>query len=76
MTTPKYLDRQAAAEYLATRGIEIQPETLARWACTGRYSLPMIRIGRLIRYDRADLDELIEKHRVIPGGDAESAGRR
>ncbi len=66
--TPRYLDRVGAAEYLSERGINIKPGTLARWACTGRYRLPMLKIGTLVRYDRADLDALIEAHRVTPGG--------
>ena len=68
MTTPQYLTRKDAAKYLSARGIDILPETLARWASNGRYQLPMIKFGRLVRYDSTDLDELIEKHKVIPGG--------
>ncbi len=68
MATPQYLDRAAASQYLVERGIDIKPETLARWACTGRYKLPLIKLGRIVRYDRADLDALIEAHKVCPGG--------
>ncbi len=68
MTTPKYVKRRAAAEYLAYRGINFQPETLSRWASNGRYALPIIKIGRLVRYDRDDLDTLIASHKVVPGG--------
>ncbi len=68
----KYLDRRAAAEYLADRGINVQPETLARWASNGRYALPIIKIGRLVRYDRDDLDALIRSHKIVPGGAASS----
>ena len=67
MTLPQYLDRRAAAAYLANRGINVQPETLARWASNGRYALPLIKIGRLVRYDRNDLDALIESHKITPG---------
>lgn len=62
-----YLTRKAASQYLSERGFEIKPETLARWQCTGRYSLPVIKIGRLVRYDVADLNSFIESHRVNPG---------
>ncbi len=68
MTTPRYLTRRAAAGYLTGRGFKIEPETLARWASTGRYALPIIKIGRLVRYDRDDLDALIESHKITPGG--------
>lgn len=67
---PRYLTRQAAAAWLTERGIPVQTETLARWACTGRYSLPMIRLGRLVRYDTADLDAFIDAHKVTPGAAA------
>lgn len=66
--TIQYLDRRAASRYLTDRGIPVRPETLARWACTGRYQLPIIRLGRLVRYDIADLDALVAAHRVTPGG--------
>ena len=57
---PRYLTRQAAAAYLTGRGIPVQTETLARWACTGRYALPMIKLGTLVRYDCVDLDAFIQ----------------
>ncbi len=67
MTTPKYVKRRAAAEYLTDRGFDVKSETLARWASNGRYQLPIIKIGRLVRYDVTDLDELIESHKITPG---------
>ena len=67
MTTPRYLTRRAAAGYLTGRGFKVQPETLARWASNGRYALPIIKIGRLVRYDRSDLDALISSHKITPG---------
>ena len=70
MSHIKFLDRRAAANYLTARGIPVQPETLARWACTGRYGLPMIKLGTLVRYDTTDLDALIEAHKVTPGQEA------
>lgn len=53
------LSRQAAADYLG-----VTPQTLAIWACTGRYGLPYIKIGRLVKYDKADLDRFIQTRRV------------
>jgi hypothetical protein len=63
----RYRTRREAADYLTKRGIPVQPETLARWACTGRYCLPMIKLGKLVRYDDDDLDALILRCKVIPG---------
>lgn len=45
------LTRQEAAAYL-----KISVQTLASWQTTGRYNLPIVRVGRLVRYARADLD--------------------
>jgi excisionase family DNA binding protein len=47
----KLLTRADAAEYLG-----FQPQTLALWASTGRHDLPLIHIGRSVRYRLSDLD--------------------
>ena len=52
------LTREAAAAYLG-----VLPQTLAAWHSTGRYSLPVIKVGRSVRYRQRDLDTWIE-HRV------------
>lgn len=53
------LTRKQAAEYLG-----ITPRTLAVWACVKRYPLPYVKVGRLVKYRRADLDAFIA-HRTI-----------
>ena len=40
-----------AAAYL---GVAVQ--TLHNWRSSGRYRLPCLRVGRLVRYRRSDLD--------------------
>lgn len=50
------LDRKSAAKYL-----RVSPGTLAVWDCTKRYDLKPIKIGRAVRYRRADLDKFIEQ---------------
>lgn len=45
------LDDHAAAAYL-----DVAPGTLSVWRSTGRYALPFLKIGRKVRYRRADLD--------------------
>lgn len=57
----KLMNVREAAEYLA-----IQPNTLRIWKCTGRYSIPYVRVGRLIKYYQADLDAFLERRRVEP----------
>ena len=53
------LTRKEAAEYL---GIKV--DTLAVWASTHRYNLPMVKIGRLVKYRQSDLDACIESRTV------------
>ena len=53
------LTRKQAAEYL---GVEL--ETLNNWACTGRYNLKFVKIGRLAKYRKTDLDEFIAKRTI------------
>lgn len=45
------LDPDQAAELL-----RVKPGTLAIWRCTGRWSLPFLRVGRSVRYRRSDLE--------------------
>ena len=56
------LSRNAAAAYLGLR-----PQTLAVWASTGRYDLPMVKIGRYAKYRTVDLDRFIENN--VHGGE-------
>lgn len=51
------LSREQAAAYL---GVAVQ--TLAIWKCTNRYDLPFVKVGRLVKYKRTDLDAFITKH--------------
>lgn len=50
------MDRKTAARYL-----RVSPGTLAVWDCTKRYDLKPIKVGRSVRYRRADLDTFIER---------------
>lgn len=49
------LSRQEAAEYLG-----VAEQTLAVWKCTGRYDLPYVKIGKLVKYKKVDLDRFID----------------
>ncbi len=44
--------------------IGVRPQTLAVWRSTGRYDLPFIRVGRLVRYRVCDLETWIQDRRV------------
>ena len=39
-------------------------DTLAVWACTHRYNLPFVKIGRLVKYKLSDLTAFIERRTV------------
>ena len=49
------LNRKDAAEYLG-----VKRSTLEVWACEKRYKLKYIKVGRLVRYRKSDLDEFLE----------------
>ncbi len=58
------VDPTTAAELLG-----VKPSTLAVWRCTGRRTLPFVKL-RKIRYRMGDLRAFISENRVKPGGDA------
>lgn len=53
------LTRAQAASYLG-----VKDGTLAVWAVTGRYSIPYYKIGRLVYYNRNDLDDFLAGRRI------------
>lgn len=55
---PAQINEQQAAQVL-----EVKSATLCNWRTTGRYALPYIKVGRLVRYRVADLAEWIAKRR-------------
>jgi len=54
---------QASAELIdeiaAAAHITVAPATLRVWRCTGRYNLPFVKVGRLVRYRISDLDRFL-----------------
>ncbi|MQM35866.1 MULTISPECIES: helix-turn-helix domain-containing protein [unclassified Candidatus Accumulibacter] len=64
-TARDLLDEKEAAHFLDT-----SPGTLSVWRSTGRYNLPFIKIGRNVRYRRADLIAWLEKRTREPGATA------
>ena len=49
------LDSQQTADYL---GLSV--DTLSVWRSTGRYNLPFIKVGRLVRYRAGDLKAFLK----------------
>lgn len=61
--SPTLLTRDEAAEYLG-----VKPQTLSVWACAKRYELPYVKVGRLVRYRRDDLDSWLESRTARGNG--------
>lgn len=49
------LDEKAAASFL-----DLKPGTLSVWRSTGRYKIPFLKIGHLVRYRRTALEAWLE----------------
>ncbi|OCX70727.1 hypothetical protein A6M27_15700 [Acidithiobacillus thiooxidans] len=45
--------------------LQVKPSTLQNWRCTGRYDLPFVKTGRLVRYRVADIAAWIAKRRQL-----------
>ena len=54
-SNPALLDENKAAEFLT-----LAPGTLSVWRSTGRYAIPFVKVGRRVRYRRADLEAWLE----------------
>ena len=55
----RLLTRAEAAEFLG-----VKPQTLAIWATTGRYGLPLIKVGRLAKYRLSDLECFLDQRTI------------
>jgi len=51
----RLLTRREAAAFL-----QIREQTLALWHSTGRYALPVVKVGRNVRYRESDLAKWLE----------------
>ncbi len=52
----------------------VKEQTLAVWRCSGRHSLPFLKVGGSIRYRRADLEEWLAARTFMSTGAADAAG--
>lgn len=57
-------DKQAAA------ALGIKASTLSVWRSTGRYNLPYMKVGRLVRYRLSDLAEFLARRTSEHTGEA------
>ena len=53
------INRKLADEYLG-----VTPATLAIWACNKRYKVPFVKIGRLVKYRKSDLEAFIDERSI------------
>ena len=47
--------------------IGVSENTLGVWRCVGRYAIPFIKVGRLVRYRASDLDAWLESRTRTSG---------
>ena len=59
LNIPRLLSRKEAADFLG-----VKEDTLAVWKSTKRYHIPVIKVGRLVRYRYSDLIAFIERRTV------------
>lgn len=59
------LDEKKAAEFLS-----VAPGTLSVWRSVGRYSIPFLKVGHLVRYRRSDLEAWLESRTRSTGATA------
>lgn len=65
------MSRREAAKYLG-----VAEQTLAVWKCNKRFDIPVIQVGRLIKYRRADLDRFLHANTVEIRADSEEVTPR
>jgi excisionase family DNA binding protein len=56
MSNNKLLTRKEAAKFLG-----LSEGTLAVWKVTKRYPLPLIKVGRLVKYRESDLIKFLDQ---------------
>lgn len=66
MVPEKLLKPEEVAELLG-----LSKQTLAAWRCAGRTSLRFLRVGRLIRYELAAVEQFIRENTVGQGASTE-----
>lgn len=57
-------------EKLAAEVLGVKSTTLAVWRSTGRYNLPYLKVGRLVKYRISDLAEFLARRTASNTGEA------
>ena len=69
-TLPTHVNDRQAADVLG-----VKPTTLAVWRSTGRYRLPFLKVGRLVKYRVSDLAEFLARLVSIAANRADIASQ-
>jgi excisionase family DNA binding protein len=56
------IELMTPVEVAAYLGVSVK--TLAVWRCTKRYPLPYVKVGRLVKYRKSDLDQFLKVRTV------------
>ena len=59
-TTTPHTDLWTPAHAALELGVSVR--TLSAWRCTGRHSLPYVKVGRLVRYRQEDVRAWLQRH--------------
>lgn len=65
------LNREQAARFLG-----VCTQTLAMWHCKSKYGLPLIKVGRCVRYRKGDLLAFVESRVVTNSVEADALRAR
>ena len=65
MSDSQLLNAEQAAAYHG-----VAKQTLHNWRSSGRYRVPCLRVGRLVRYRKTDLDRWLEGRAQTHTGEA------
>lgn len=57
----------------AARLMSVSERTLFTWSRNGL--IPAVRVGRIVRYDRADIASWVRQHKEIPAEKEKSHGK-
>ncbi|MBN8828182.1 MAG: helix-turn-helix domain-containing protein [Sphingobacteriia bacterium] len=68
---PNTIEALIDSEELA-KILGIKKNTLSIWKCTKRYNLPVVKVGRLVRYRLADVEKFIQDntHQLSNNGES------
>jgi excisionase family DNA binding protein len=58
-STDPLLNPKEAAAYIG-----VAKNTLNVWRCVGRYAIPYIKSGRLVKYRKSALDDFLERRTI------------